>query len=507
MKKYFAKLFIVFVFVNQISAQTQVLDIQKLKSFGGIQQDLINCLIVSSDSSLCFGGSTCSTDGDFFNFTSLQENAYVIFVDTSLNNIKTIIWGGDGTDRLKRILRLTDTSFVFLYESNSSNGEYSSNFGSFDIYYRIYFTKQNWLSPFVRLGGTLDDQPSSICLKNSGGLIIGGKTHSSDGNFLGNFGSSDCFIANLTQNNTLAWCKNYGGSDIDEMVDIFQLQDGNILFFGVSKSNDYMVNKNKGGRDVWVVKLNSMGDTLWTKCYGGTGDDYALNIKKLDNDNFMIVGCSYSLNGDFYFVKNNNKVSHFYGYYYVVNSNGEFQYGASFSDTQNDIIFGDGIIENQNVDIWGIKNNDLLFASFQNNISSFTKQIELKNEEGQYPFCVSLGGKYYAATNTLTDTLPSFHGNEDVLIVKSQKITVNNTNIVNSFKLNIYPNPAQNQLFIGNLDNNSYSYSIVDLNGKEFISGSLQSNRVNIDKLDVGTYILIIYDKNKAFANKFMKVK
>ena len=101
MKKYFAKLFIVFVFVNQISAQTQVLDIQKLKSFGGIQQDLINCLIVSSDSSFCFGGSTCSTDGDFFNFTSLQENAYVIFADTSLNNIKTIIWGGDGTDHFK----------------------------------------------------------------------------------------------------------------------------------------------------------------------------------------------------------------------------------------------------------------------------------------------------------------------------------------------------------------------------------------------------------------------
>lgn len=54
----------------------------------------------------------------------------------------------------------------------------------------------------------------------------------------------------------------------------------------VGETNEY----GTGGYDVVAVKLSSNGDTTWTKIYGSTGDDYGWNVKQLTDGNFIICG-------------------------------------------------------------------------------------------------------------------------------------------------------------------------------------------------------------------------
>ena len=507
MKNFLSFLFFVFI-IFEINAQTQQLDVIKLKCFGGNNFDYSYTYSTASDSSFCIGGATLSPDGDMYSIgQDSNQNAFVLFVDTSLNAFKKVIWGGEDIDNVNNILQVSDTSFFILFESKSQTGEYVGAYGGYDIYLRSYFIKQNWLSPILRYGGSGDDKPNVIRKKNVNGYLIGGSTYSNDGDFNNNFGGKDCFVINLTSNYQIAWAKNYGGSLNEEIVDVFQLNDGNIMFFGITKSTDQMVHSNKGGRDVWIVKLNSMGDTIWTKCLGGSGDDYVLSVKKLENENFMIVGCSYSQNGDFYFVKNNKKITNFFGYYYVINSSGQFQYGAALGEPNKNVIFSDAIVENNGVaNFWGIKSENPYFAEFNNNFYVYDKEILLQNSEGEIANCISLGDFYYTITNTLTDTIPSYHAGVEVLILKTKKIVATSMQDIKSFKIDIFPNPASDYVYIQNYDYfTDCHYSIYDISGKKRLKGKIKNNQINIKDLAPGTYLLSIDKGNIRYAHGLVK--
>ena len=62
---------------------------------------------------------------------------------------------------------------------------------------------------------------------------------------------------------------------------------------------------NPGNADVWILKFNEFGDTLWTQRVGGNEVDYGVSIKQLENDGYIITGYtkSFNSNHDIYLVK------------------------------------------------------------------------------------------------------------------------------------------------------------------------------------------------------------
>jgi len=42
---------------------------------------------------------------------------------------------------------------------------------------------------------------------------------------------------------------------------------------GETSSNDGDVNNNHGKSDIWVIKIDSIGNLLWQKCYGGNNSE------------------------------------------------------------------------------------------------------------------------------------------------------------------------------------------------------------------------------------------
>ena len=63
------------------------------------------------------------------------------------------------------------------------------------------------------------------------------------------------------------WAKTYGGSGLEYICSVQQTSDGGFVVGGQTESFG------AGGNDVWVLKLDSDGDKIWRKTYGGSGHD------------------------------------------------------------------------------------------------------------------------------------------------------------------------------------------------------------------------------------------
>lgn len=79
----------------------------------------------------------------------------------------------------------------------------------------------------------------------------------------------------------VTWSKAYGGNIFDEGHCIKQTADGGYIISGSTDTeNNGDVTGYKGGRDIWVVKTDNMGNLEWQSAYGG----YILTGSTLSND-------------------------------------------------------------------------------------------------------------------------------------------------------------------------------------------------------------------------------
>ena len=56
-------------------------------------------------------------------------------------------------------------------------------------------------------------------------------------------------------NTKLYWQKTFGGTNIDVATDFFETSKRELIIVGESQSNSLDVPSNKGGNDVWAIKL------------------------------------------------------------------------------------------------------------------------------------------------------------------------------------------------------------------------------------------------------------
>ncbi len=140
----------------------------------------------------------------------------------------------------------------------------------------------------------------SIIQTNDGGIIIAGSENSTDSDVIGNHGKADAWVVKLNSSGKIEWQKCYGGSDIEGFNSIIRTTDGGYIAAGLTKSIDGDVIGNHGNyhSDAWIVKLNSSGDIQWQKCIGGTNDETANSIIQISNGGYIICGTVASNNGD-----------------------------------------------------------------------------------------------------------------------------------------------------------------------------------------------------------------
>lgn len=92
------------------------------------------------------------------------------------------------------------------------------------------------------------------------------------------------FLLKTDANGNKEWLRHYGGSDWDfgKGVTIDSL--GN--FYATGQTYSYAT----GESDVYVLKFDAQGDTLWTRTYGGNGKDGGQNIIVCRNGDIVVAG-------------------------------------------------------------------------------------------------------------------------------------------------------------------------------------------------------------------------
>ena len=132
-------------------------------------------------------------------------------------------------------------------------------------------------------GGTNNDYGKFLMPTNDGGYIVAGTVRSYRS------GEYDYWIIKLDSNAQILWQKTFGGYNHEYLNWIEQTSDGGYIITGCLASYG-----NGGYYDVWVLKLNPLGDLEWQKFYDTSMTDYPWEIHQL-NDGGYILSAKYGV--------------------------------------------------------------------------------------------------------------------------------------------------------------------------------------------------------------------
>lgn len=133
-----------------------------------------------------------------------------------------------------------------------------------------------------RIGGSGFETPRGLIRLNAGGYLIVGNTTS------GSFGGDDILLVKIDETGAVLWSKTYGGSREDRGFSVLERSNGNIMIAGTT------VSFGSGERDAFLLQTDANGTLLWSKTYGGVGNDNFFNIQPSGNDAFVLTGPTFS---------------------------------------------------------------------------------------------------------------------------------------------------------------------------------------------------------------------
>jgi hypothetical protein len=142
-------------------------------------------------------------------------------------------------------------------------------------------------------GGSFDPQGNSVQETNDGGYVVAATSQ-----------SDDVYLVKTDAQGDTLWTRTYGGQGLSHGNSVRQTTDGGYIItghMGPYGGSDY---------DVYLIKTNAQGDTLWTRTYGGRRDDFGYSVQQTADGRFVVAGYSYDGTGigDVYLIKTNGKL-------------------------------------------------------------------------------------------------------------------------------------------------------------------------------------------------------
>lgn len=131
-----------------------------------------------------------------------------------------------------------------------------------------------------------------------GGYVIAGNTLGNDGDVTGNHGGADAWIIKVNSADGVDWKNTFGGTNADYVYAITTTSDGGYIFTGQTKSTNTDIPLNKGGFDLWIVKLDASGNKVWQKTYGGSLDETGYALTKTTDGGYLVGAQTQSSDGD-----------------------------------------------------------------------------------------------------------------------------------------------------------------------------------------------------------------
>ena len=238
------------------------------RTYGGTNRDYGYSVQETSDGGYIVAGRTRS-------FGAGSYDVYLIKTDSSGDTLWTGTYGGIDDDESYSVQETSDGGYIvagWTFLIVPPPGSPHNN---------VYLIKTDtdgdtlWTRQY---GGADDDESYSVQETSDGGYIVAGMTKSFGA------GSNDVYLIKTDTDGDTLWTCTYGGSVSDQGQSVQQTSDGGYIIAGNTKSFG------AGDSDVWLIKTDALGDTLWTKTFGGIDSEYAYGVQQTTDNGYIVAG-------------------------------------------------------------------------------------------------------------------------------------------------------------------------------------------------------------------------
>jgi gliding motility-associated-like protein len=236
--------------------------------------------------------------------------ALIVFLLFSFVNILSaqtpaVVWqkclGGNNGDYGQSVEQTTDGGFIMAgYTEGPDNGDimgYHGNFNLNDIW--VVKTDNAGNIQWQKcIGGNSFENGAWIYQTAEGGYVVAGTASSVNCEFKDGHGGTDFLLVKLNSRGDVVWQKLYGGSLNEYCRSLSLAPDGGYIMTGETDSNNGDITVNHGLRDYWVIKVDASGSLQWQKSLGGSQSDEAYDVKATADGGCVVVGYTESNDGD-----------------------------------------------------------------------------------------------------------------------------------------------------------------------------------------------------------------
>ena len=274
------------------------------QTFGGSSWDALRSLQQTADGGFILGGYSQSRPGG--NKTSPNfgnDDFWIIRLDANGDKIWDRSFGGLETDVLMSLRQTSDGGFILAGPSFSGQSatKTGTNYGQYDFW--VVRTDPNgnalWDKTF---GGESSDWATAVLEVPGGGFFVAGYSLSPvSGNKTSlNFGETDYWLLRIDSNGEVLWDRSFGGERTDEPESLAPTLDGGCVLAGYSSSPIGGTKQSEGGgyADAWLVRVDPNGNQVWDQSFGGSGYDAARSVQQTRDSGFIVAALSYSTDGD-----------------------------------------------------------------------------------------------------------------------------------------------------------------------------------------------------------------
>jgi len=230
------------------------------RTYGGQNGEAGYSVQQTSDGGYIVGGYTSS-------YGAGGRDVYLIKTNAQGDTLWTRAFGGPNLDVGYSVQQTTDGGYIVAGATSSSAG------GTYDVY--LVKTNDRGDTLWTRTYGADSryDGPYSVVQTPDSGYIIAGPTSVGPGDH-------DVYLIRTDAQGDTLWTKTYGGAGNDIGYSVQQTLDGGYIVTGWFSWYS----------DVYLIRTNAQGDTLWTKTYGGQGTDRGNSVQQTADGGFIVAG-------------------------------------------------------------------------------------------------------------------------------------------------------------------------------------------------------------------------
>ena len=283
------------------------------KCYGSFGHNSLNDAIVTDDGGLLLLASFFSGAGGDISTYYGSDDVWLCRIDSQGNILWERSFGNHGSDKLLRILHTSNDTYMLLGSFKESGGMITCQKDDDPEQRDIWLIEIDTIGNIIRqfcYGGSNWDQGVDI-IEVDGGYVISGYTNSNDMDVSGlhmlypDIYKFDVWVIKIDYDGNIIWQSCLGGTESEEGNNIFTTQDGGYMVFSTTWSydGDVVGNHNIYGdaSDIWVVKINDVGDLQWQQCYGSYFYEDLLTshqVTKIDDYSYAITCGASRLSGD-----------------------------------------------------------------------------------------------------------------------------------------------------------------------------------------------------------------